>query len=193
MLTRERDRMQMTLVKANKSLSKFVKFLLIVPDRCFRNVITDYYIKCNHAHDTIFKDWRQKVLDLEEKGYADLYDGWHYPYLKSRVVENWEQLNVAGVPMLTETLLDQQKLVTEIMLSKYEYNMLTNTSNKDARTAQTLMPRIVPSHLRKANTSQNRNHNTSGLSSDDSKSTKMMIAFPEKPAQRFIPSTAVSH
>lgn len=64
LIVRERDRMIFSLVKANKSLGKFVSKLKLVPDSCFRNVIKEYYIKCNHAHDTVFKEWRNKIKTL---------------------------------------------------------------------------------------------------------------------------------
>ena len=74
-------------------MSHFVEVLASIPDSYFKAIVRDYYTKCNFAHDAEFSIWRKEIKKLEEEGWTDVYDGWHYPYLRSRLVHSFEQIN----------------------------------------------------------------------------------------------------
>lgn len=81
-------------MKNDVPLKKFVETLREMPDSCLKRVIKKYYEKCNHAHATEFFLWRQKMKELKDKDFTDLYEGFYYPYLKLRVVIDLDSIHM---------------------------------------------------------------------------------------------------
>lgn len=110
LLTREKQRLIFTLLKEENMLRNFVTQLQKLSDKCLKMIIRDYYAKCNHIHWSQFAEWRSQIKKLQENGYTDSNDGYFYPYLKSRVVDSLDTINMRFSWLDTPLKQFQQKV-----------------------------------------------------------------------------------
>lgn len=93
LLIREKKRMIMCLIKDETILKQLIPALNKVTDTNLRDLIQRYYTQCSHKHNVAFAEWRMQTKKLKDEGYSDINNGYYYPYLKIRTIQELESVN----------------------------------------------------------------------------------------------------
>jgi hypothetical protein len=85
-----------------------------------------YYKACVAKYTGVFFTWRDQIQKLMDTNHVDLNDGYSYPFLQNRVVENFEQINYEiEFSGKQNDLIPFCNDLTKEMYKKFSYDMVT--------------------------------------------------------------------
>ena len=192
-LMREKKRIIVCLVRDETVMQTIIPVLSKVTDKHFMDLISKYYQYCSHVHNVAFAEWRKKTKQLKDEGFVDVNDGYYYPYLKIRTVQTLASINFRPDWLETPLIKFQVKL-THMLGKKYQYLMMTNTEESEAEEEGNFefqKPQTGTQKQRRRKTKPSKN--SSAQESKQGSQMLKQVAFPERPALKFIPSPEVSH
>lgn len=90
MALREKDRLIQAYLKSEVQTQTLAKALGKLEHHNLQAAIGMYYKACVAKYTGVFFAWRDQIQKLMDTNHMDLNDGYSYPFLQNRVVENFE-------------------------------------------------------------------------------------------------------
>lgn len=125
-IRREKTRMLQVFSRGDHLMRVMAMGIVRLEDDFIHGVAKRYYKNCTDAHIEQFFAWRTVIDKLIEEDYIDLTDGYSYPFLQNRVVENFEQINYEiEFSGKQNDLIPFCNDLTKEMYKKFSYDMVT--------------------------------------------------------------------